>query len=221
MRPAQTRQLTIWYNTNRRSENSVRPSATAPASRRPYRYCSSKMAVTGRASINRLTCAARALKAAEPRASRRPRIARPVVNQNICPSQAPLEAASQTRTGSSTPCAESVAATMRMPSPSSSVPPNTASRPYPETRAATEAVVTGSTIWDRGRGQKPLGVIARIPAPSSAIASDDALDAHEGQRHPGAQPRLGDAGDGAPRHPAGIALCVPDELGAPRDGPAD
>jgi DNA-binding NarL/FixJ family response regulator len=39
------------------------------------------MAVTGRASINRLTCAARALKAAEPRASRRPRIARPIVNQ--------------------------------------------------------------------------------------------------------------------------------------------
>src|SRR5882724_10837932 len=156
MRPAQTRQLTIWYNTNRRNGNSIRPSTTAPTSRRPYRYCSSRMAVTGRASINRLTCAARTLKAAEPRASRRPRITRPIVNQNICPSQAPVDAASQTRTGSSTPCAESVAATMRMPSPSSSVPPNTASRPYLETRAAREPVVTGSTIWDRGRGQQPL-----------------------------------------------------------------
>ncbi len=37
------------------------------------------------------------------------------------------------------------AATMRMPSPSS-VPPNTASRPYLETRAAREPVVTGSTV---------------------------------------------------------------------------
>src|SRR5712664_734812 len=160
MRPAQMRQLMIWYNANRRRDNSVRPSATAPTSRRPYRYCSSKMAVTGRASIKRLTLATRALVAAEPRASRRPRIARPVVNQKRCPSQAPAAATSQTRTGSSTPCAESVAATMRMPSPSSSVPPNTASRPYLETRAATEVVVTGSTIGARGPKQKPLGVIA-------------------------------------------------------------
>src|SRR5437660_1002220 len=154
MRPAHTRQLTIWYNTNRRSENSVRPNATAPTSRRPYRYCSSKMAVTERSSINRLICAARALKAADPSASRRSRITRPVMNQNICPSQAPVDAVSQTRTGSSTPCAESVAATMSMPSPSSSVPPNTASRPYLETRAATEPVVMGSTIWDRGVGTR-------------------------------------------------------------------
>src|SRR5229473_13513 len=161
MRPAQTRQFTIWFNANRRRDNSVRPSATAPTSRRPYRYCSRKMAVTGRASIHRLIVAARALKAAEPRVSRRPRIARPVVNQNRCPSQAPVEAASQTRTGSSTPCSESVAATMRMPSPSIRLPPNTASRPYLETRATKEAVVTGSTIRDGGgRERKPLDVVA-------------------------------------------------------------
>src|SRR5690242_3612587 len=162
MRPAQTRQFTIWYNANRRRDNSVRPNATAPTSRRPYRYCSRTMLVTGRASINRLTLAARPQKAAEPDASRRPRIARPVVNQNRCPNQAPMEAATQTCTGSSTPCSDSVAATMRMPSPSIRVPPNTASRPYLETSATTEAVVTGSTIRDGAALQMAVEVDATL-----------------------------------------------------------
>src|SRR5216684_3808451 len=157
MRPAQTRQFTIWYNANRRRDNSVRPNATAPTSRRPYRYCSRKMAVTGRASINCLTFAARALKAANPGVSRRPRSARPVVNQHRCPSQAPVEAASQTPMGLSTPCSDNVAATMRMSSPSIRLPPNTASRPYLETRATTEAVGTGSTIPGNPRVRGDVG----------------------------------------------------------------
>ncbi len=60
-----------------------------------------------------------------------------------------------------------------------------------------------------------LGVDIRDLAADDECA-DDPLDAHERQRHPCAQPRLCDAGDGGPRHAAGIALCVPDELGLPR-----
>src|SRR5207302_4326980 len=60
-----------------------------------------------------------------------------------------------------------------------------------------------------------LGVDIRDRTADDECA-DDPLDAHERQRHPCAQPRLWDAGDGGPRHAAGIALCVSDELGLPR-----